>query len=458
MREARVLAANGMLGTGFFEASFARALERQPHVIGADSGSTDPGPYLLGAAKPYQSPLAYKRDLRHMLKAGVRHGIPVIVGSAGGAGTDAHVDLLRDLALAIAAEEGLRFRLALIRSEPNRAYLKRLLAEGRIRPLDPAPELTPDLLDRCVRIVGMMGAEPIMQALREGAQVVICGRSSDTSVFAAVPLMMGLPPGPVWHAAKILECGVAAAEQRIAPDCMMGFIRDDHFIIWPPSEAVRCTPLSVAAHTLYENASPFHLYEPSGMLDTTAARYEPWEDRGVRVSGSRFVAAERYTVKLEGAELAGYHAFSLSGIRDPIIVEQLDRFLADVRERAAKRLGEALGSALDGVSFWVNFRVYGKDGVMGALEPLRDRVGHEVGLLIEAVAPTQELATAICGIYEYIALHRSVPQWRGQLTNLAFPFAPSVIERGPVYRFALHHVVEVDDPLELFRIEHLAVG
>jgi hypothetical protein len=49
-------------------------------------------------------------------------------------------------------------------------------------------------------------------------------------------------------------------------------------------------PQSVASHTLYENADPFDLKEPSGTLDTREARYEAISDRAVRVSGSRFTA------------------------------------------------------------------------------------------------------------------------------------------------------------------------
>ena len=37
---------------------------------------------------------------------------------------------------------------------------------------------------------------------------------------------------------------------------------------------------------------------------------------------------------------------------------------------------------------------------------------------------------------------------------MAFPFSPSDIERGPVYKFSLQHVVEIDDPLRMFPIEY----
>jgi hypothetical protein len=48
--EIRVLAATGVRGSGFREASPAEAMRRQPHFIGSDCGSTDPGPYRWGLA------------------------------------------------------------------------------------------------------------------------------------------------------------------------------------------------------------------------------------------------------------------------------------------------------------------------------------------------------------------------------------------------------------------------
>ena len=46
------------------------------------------------------------------------------------------------------------------------------------------------------------------------------------------------------------------------------------------------TPVSVAAHSLYEQADPLRVHEPEGMMDTTNAVYEAIDDRRVRVSGA----------------------------------------------------------------------------------------------------------------------------------------------------------------------------
>lgn len=42
--EIRVLAATGVCGSGFRQTSLDEAMRRQPHFIGCDCGSTDPGP------------------------------------------------------------------------------------------------------------------------------------------------------------------------------------------------------------------------------------------------------------------------------------------------------------------------------------------------------------------------------------------------------------------------------
>ncbi len=172
---------------------------------------------------------------------------------------------------------------------------------------------------------------------------MLAGRSSDTAIYAALPLLAGLPAGPVWHAAKVLECGAAAVEQRLAPDCMFAIIRADGFTVSPPNPRLRCTPVSVAAHSLYENPSPYYFTEPSGTVDTTGCRYEPEGDRGVRVTGTRFHPADRYTVKLEGASLAGYQALTIAGIRDPFILQGLEKFLAEIRDRVSERARDTLG-------------------------------------------------------------------------------------------------------------------
>ena len=455
--EVRVLSATGMLGSGFLESSLERGVALAPHVIAADAGSTDGGPAYLGSGTPFFSREATARDLRLMLRARARLGVPMIVGSCGFGGGNAGVDWIRDIVLEIAREEGMHFRAALIRSEQDKAYLKRRLREGRILPLHPAPPLAEAVIERSAHIVGAMGHEPIVAALEAGAEVVLAGRATDTSLFAAVPLMRGAGAGPAWHAAKTLECGTAAVVQRKRPDCLFAWVREDHFDVAPCDPEMRCTPQSIASHTLYENADPFLVTEPSGVIDTTEATYEAIDDRSVRVRGSRFRPSERVTIKLEGAELAGYQSVIIAGVREPYILRQLDSWLDGMQARFAERAREVFGFGPGPGGYDLRIRVYGRDGVMGKLEPRGDELGHEVCLLITVTTARQETSRAVAKSFAHLALHYPIPEWGGLISGLAFPFTPAEMDRGPVYRFNLHHVVQPDDPLEMFRTEMLEV-
>ncbi|HSN40588.1 MAG TPA: acyclic terpene utilization AtuA family protein [Burkholderiales bacterium] len=458
MEEIRILSPTGVMGSGFLETSFERALAHSPHFIGCDAGSTDPGPSHLGAGHAAFPRPAVKRDLRLMLIGARRLGIPLLIGSAGTAGADAHVEWTFGVLREIAREESLSFTLALIRAEQDKAHLKRRLREGRIKPLDPAPQFDERAIDRAERFVGMMGAEPFLRALEAGADVVLAGRSSDTAIFAGLPMQHGFAPGLAWHAAKILECGAAAVVNRRTPDCMMAFIRGDHFIVQAPDPELRCTPQSIAAHSLYENADPFLIKECSGTIDLTASRYEAVDERAVRVSGSRFIPADVYTVKLEGAEKVGYQSVFIGSIRDPFIIRQIDDWAARLEGRIHARVAQVYGTVLGADGYHLNFRIYGKNGTMGPLEPVKEIHSHELCLIIEVTAPTQEIASSIAGIIRHQGLHLPIPEWSGLITALACPYNPAHLDRGAVYRFCVNHVVEPDDPHEMFPMQFYSVA
>src|SRR5215204_6559547 len=457
MSEVRVLSASGQIGSGFLESSFERGISLKPHVMACDGGSTDAGPAHLGSGKPHFSREGTKRDLRLMLRGRAELDIPVIVGSCGFGGGDAGVDWMRDIALEIAKEEGLSFKMALVRSEQDKEYLKRRYREGRVTPLNPAPPISEEVIEHSEHIVGMMGHEPIAAAIEGGADVVLCGRASDTSLFATVPLMKGAGPGPAWHAAKILECGTACVVQRKRPDSIMAWIRDDHFDIEPMDMEVRCSPQSVASHTLYENADPFLITEPDGTIDSYEARYEALSDRAVRVRGSQFRKSNRVTIKLEGAELAGYQSIIIGGVREPFILRQLDSWLDGMKLKFEARVQEMFGGQIGPDDYDIHVRVYGRDAVMGKPEPDRDQIGHEVGLLFTITTAEETASDAIAKTFAHFAVHYPIPEWRGLISGIAYPMAPTHVNRGPVYRFNLNHVVTPDDPLEMFRTEFMEV-
>ncbi len=326
-KEICILSTTGSLGCGFKKASFEKALLSHPSVIGADSGSSDDGPYYLGEGVPRMNRAEVKSDMRTMLFGGVKNGIPVLVGSAGTSGADPNVDWLIDIVKEIALEEGLHFKLAEIKTELDRETLRKYMRAGKMTPLEGAPKFEEKDLDTLHRCVGVMGAEPFIEALKNGAQVVIAGRSTDTAIFSSVPIMNGLANGFAWHAGKILECDSSSAAYHPYSDCMLAWVREDSLSAEPVNEIMWSTPLSTVAHTLYENANPFVLTEPGGSLITKDSRYEAETDRRVRITGSKWIPAEKYTVKLEGVRFDGYRCVAIGGIKDPLVLRQLYPFL-----------------------------------------------------------------------------------------------------------------------------------
>jgi hypothetical protein len=457
--EIRVLAANGMLGTGFLESTLEEALRKGVDFIGVDSGSTDVGPIPLGSGDPHVPEETVKRDFRLLLEAARKENIPLIVGSAGRAGAEPNLQWFLKIVKEVADETGLHFKMAVIHSEQDKDYIKAKLAEGKIEPLNPygftdfTPELTDEVVDKCSHIVGVMGAEPYIEAIKKGAEVVIAGRSTDTAIFAAIPLMRGFPSGLVWHAAKIIECGAACVEARSHQDCMMAYIHRDHFIVEPPNLDMRCTRASVVAHNLYENPSPYHLYEPSGLLDTTEAEYEQFSDRAVKVSGSKFTPLE-YTVKIEGAGKVGYGSVLIAGIRDPVLIRDIDSFLGRCLRETERRVDDVLSGKVRPENYSINFKVYGRNGVMGPLEPVKKIRSHELCLVSYVVSETQELADSILYQLYRELLHQPVRGWKAFTSNIATPpFSVPGISAGPMYKFYLNHRVKLDSPLEMFPME-----
>jgi hypothetical protein len=382
----------------------------------------------------------------------------LLLGTAGTSGGHPHVATAKAILLEIAEEESLKFPLAIIHAEQDKEYLKKRLKEGRIKPLDPAPEFNEETIDKAERFVGMMGEEPFLKAMENGAEVVLTGRSSDCAIYAGIPVREGIPEGIAWHAAKILECGAASVEQRKTADSLFVTCRNDHFDVEPLDDDLRCTPQSVASHSLYENADPFRLVESNGTMDLSTSVYEAIDDRRVRVSHSSFEPAERYTVKLEGAELVGYQTIVIGGVRDPYILRQLDSWIDRIYANVHKRVQDVYGDGIKRDDYTFHIRIYGKNGVMGPLEPIKEVTSHEVCLIMEATAPTQEMATSVATIARHKALHEPIPEWSGLITGLACTYSPAHIERGAVYRFNVNHVVEPDDPYEMFPIEYLNVA
>jgi hypothetical protein len=229
------------------------------------------------------------------------------------------------------------------------------------------------------------------------------------------------------------------------------FTRIDHtgFTIEPLDPDTACTPTSVAAHMLYENVNPFTMREPAGTIETAGARYTALDDRTVRVEGSRFEPARQHTIKLEGAAVAGYETVSFAGIRDPRILASLGEWAEFLHKALTERVGNVLGLAAD--SWDADLRLYGHNGILGDLEPA-PATPREVGVMLLVSAPDQQTATEISKVADPLLLHLPLPGMT-YLPSFAFATSPAHVDRGAAYEFVLNHVVDVDTPLELFRLD-----
>lgn len=132
MSELRILSPTAILGYGFPLASFQAGLERDPHVIAVDAGSTDPGPYYLGAGKSFTGRAPVKRDLQYLIAAALERGIPLIIGTAGGSGAKPHVDWNVEIVREVLQELNATAKVAVIYSDVDRELLRQELSRGRI--------------------------------------------------------------------------------------------------------------------------------------------------------------------------------------------------------------------------------------------------------------------------------------------------------------------------------------
>ncbi|HEV2363327.1 MAG TPA: acyclic terpene utilization AtuA family protein [Caulobacteraceae bacterium] len=443
----RVLVPTGALGSGVRTDELDAGMRLSPHAIALDAGSTDSGPAALATGRSKYSRAAVKRDLTPLMAARASAAIPLLVGSCGTSGCDAAVDWTLEIVQEIAAEQGAAPRIAVLYAEQDKAVIRAKSQAGAVRSLAPERPLEDATIEACNHIVALLGPEPYIAALEAGADIVLAGRTTDTAVLAAVPLMRGAPAGPAWHAAKIAECGGLCTVNPSWPGVMMS-VDAGGFVIAPLAASNRCTPDTVSAHMLYENSDPFRLVEPGGVLDVTDARYEALDDRAVRVTGSRWTPGP-YTMKLEGAGGGPFQTVMLVGIEDPAVLADVDAFVARMWRalsgRVRRALGEATAERID-----ISLRPYGWNAVSGLAPAPGSAPPREIGLMFVATAPTQSLATEAAKVCNPTFFHLPVSDGR-ELPSYAFPFSPAEIERGQVFEFHLNHVVETSSPFELVR-------
>ena len=448
-----ILSPTGHLGfTPIERGSFDLGVARGPDAIVADSGSCDIGPQPLGADEPCSPEDWQRHDLELMLLAARRLGVPMIVGSASDSGTDRGVNQYAEIIRGLAQRHGLApFTLATIYSEVGRDEVARRLRHGtRIAGLDGRADLAPDVLARTDRLVAVMGVEPLVHALDQGADIVIAGRSSDSCIFAAPAIRAGFPEAAAYYLGKVLECASFAAEPFMGKESIIGTVTRDAVTVTAMHPGQRCTVASVASHAMYERANPFFEHVAGGVLDMTDCRYEQVDERTTRVTGFTFRRDAIYRIKLEGAGKVGERAVAIAGIRDPYTIRNIAAVVGWARAKVGERWGEP------GARYQLYYHLYGRDGVMGPWEPERT-VGHELCVVVEAVAPRWEDAEIICALGTRNLFYARLPEVKGTAGTAAL-MMDEVLRGKPGYEWTVNHVLPLADPLELCTIKTEVVG
>ncbi len=270
----------------------------------------------------------YARDfvgaMQSVLPAVVERGVRVIA-NAGGVNPPACAKAVREAARG--AGYGGRVRIGVVTGDDLLPRLDELLETGhRLANMDTGEPLMP-VRDQVIAANAYIGAQPIVEALGGGANVVITGRSTDTALTMA-PLLFEfgwrrddwdrLAAGII--AGHVIECGAQCSggnclyEWRSIPDLAnVGYpiveaSEDGTFVVTKhPGTGGRIDFHSVAEQLVYEMGDPHEYITPDVIADFASIQLEEVGENRVRVHGVRG-RAPTDKLKVSIAFRAGYKA------------------------------------------------------------------------------------------------------------------------------------------------------
>ncbi|CAM1505999.1 Fc.00g116360.m01.CDS01 [Cosmosporella sp. VM-42] len=456
----------GMLGYGFDDTELNRGLElsqrmEMPTAIILDSGSTDSGPSKLALGSMTCPRSSYVRDLRKLLQVVTASRIPLIISSAGGDGSDRHVDEFLGIITEILSDPcGLNAQLKVITiySEVDRSVVITKLEGGKVSGCGPSvPRLTMNDLESTPTIVGQIGPEPFLQVMvaHPDFDIIIGGRAYDPApyvAFSAFQVMkhqycpiISLPPnvlGGFTHMGKIMECGGLCATPK-SKSSIATIYRNGTFDVRPLAAGSKCTTTSVAAHALYEKSRPDKLYGPGGCLCLASSTYSALPDGvSVRVRGSVFIPSQqennKYTIKLEGAKVIGYRTIFMGSFGDQILIPQLPSLLKSVKAYVTQQHEGQEGE------WQLGFHTYGNNARSDASSS-SELPPSEVFLVGEALASNQALSTSIASTARIGCVHGPYKGQKANSGNFGMGIGGRLeLETGPCAQFSIYHLMELE--------------
>jgi hypothetical protein len=256
---------------------------------------------ILAAARAKNPELGYATDfvtvtMKSVLKDVVDRNIRVI-SNAGGVNPQACAQAIR----ALAAEQGLRVKVAVVQGDDVTPLLPQLRGET-VRELQSGAALP----EKVLTANAYLGAVPVKRALDEGAQIVITGRCVDSAVtLGALMHEFGWATDDFDRLAQaslaghIIECGCQATgglhtDWQAVPDWphigypILECHADGHFIVTkPPGTGGLVNCAVIAEQMLYEIGDPARYLLPDVSCDFTAVTLEQAGEHRVRVAGAR---------------------------------------------------------------------------------------------------------------------------------------------------------------------------
>src|SRR4029077_2663478 len=121
-----------------------------------------------------------------------------------------------------------------------------------------------------------------------------------------------------------------------------------------------------------------------------------------RVTGPKYVPASDLRVKLEGAGKIGERYIGIVGVRDPYTIANIDLVTAWARRQVAERFGAG--------GYELHFTVYGRNALLGDREPQKAKPAHELGIVVQGIAPTKAMAEEVCMIATRQMFYARLPQ------------------------------------------------
>ncbi len=310
---------------------------------------------ILQKQKERDPKMGYARDfvgaIDSVLSAVANKGVKVIA-NAGGVNPPACAEAI----VALAKERGVgdKIKVAVVTGDDLLGRIDELIDAGNpLKNMDTGEPLS-TIRDRVMSANAYIGSGPIVEALRQGANIVITGRSTDTALTMA-PLRFEfgwsetdydrLASGIV--AGHILECGAQSSggncliDWQTIPDLAnVGYPiaeakPDGSFVITKhPNTGGRVSVPSVTEQLVYEMGDPHRYITPDVVADFGTIQLKADGENRVEVSGVKG-SEPTPTLKVSIAYRAGYKAvgtlvyswpdaLAKAKLADKILRERLD--------------------------------------------------------------------------------------------------------------------------------------